>query len=86
MGMTEVHTARTDDRIATITRAIEHMERYGPRSLYVRTLLAQTGCHEYMVAEPDFLIHQLRRAMYQGYIYPAWAVARDFCKLARIEN
>lgn len=85
MGFTEVHTASTDPRIATVYRAIQHMERYGPLSPAVARTLRCTDTHQYLKDEPHTLIRRLHAAVDHGYLFGAWKVAQQYCIAAGLE-
>jgi len=85
MAFIEVHTASTDHRIATIYRAIQHMERYGPLSLDVACTLFYTDAHQYLKDSPHTLIRMLHDAVDKGHLFGAWKVAQQYCIAAGID-
>jgi hypothetical protein len=86
MAFIEVHTASTDHRIATIYRAIQHMERYGPQSALVACTLHYTDAHQYLKDDPHTLIRKLHEAVENYHLFGAWKVAQQYCIAAGIET
>lgn len=85
MGMIEVHTASTDPNIATIYRAIQYMERYGPASDLVACTLHYTDVHQHLKDDPRELIRKLHAAVDSGHLFGALTAARQICQAAGLE-
>jgi hypothetical protein len=85
MAFIEVHTARTDLRIAMIYRAIQYMERYGPLSQDVACTLHYTDAHQWLKDDPHTLIRMLHEAVDHGHLFGAWKVAQQICAAADLD-